>query len=112
MIKTIRQRNALYVPLATLWLASCGGDAPEPPPVVAELQVSIDAGNNCSLEGKPVDCTQVAAAIRERYPTSVPRVDICLTRETRFEAATEVMRSVEDAGLPFGSFNCGEPASG
>lgn len=107
MVTIIALRNLLAGPLFVLSLASCSREAPPPPPVVTELRVSIDAGNNCSLEGKPVECAQVAAVIRARYPTSAPRVDICLDRETRFEAATEVMQSVTSAGLPFGSFDCG-----
>ena len=93
-------------------LTACGTDAPPPPPVVNVLQVSIDADNNCTLENQPVDCSRVARVIQGRYPTSKPRVDICLDRQTRYEAATEVMQSVTAAGFAVGSFDCGEPASG
>jgi biopolymer transport protein ExbD len=86
-----------------LVLAACSRE----PPVVRQMRVSIDAANNCSLENEPVDCAGVAAAIKARHPTSTPRVDICLHRETRFEAATEVMRSVEAAGFPVGTMDCG-----
>ena len=74
-------------------LAACGSGVPEPKRVDA-LLISIDAENNCSLENKSVECGAVAAAIRAQYPTSKPRVDICLDKETRYEAAMEVMKSV------------------
>jgi biopolymer transport protein ExbD len=102
----------------TKLLAACGAAAlaacarESPPPVVDALRVTIDAGNNCSLEGMAVDCGQVATVIRARHPTSKPRVDICLDKQTRFEAATEVMQSVEAAGVKVGSFDCGIPAAG
>ena len=93
-------------------LAACGADAPAPPPVVEVLRVSIDANNNCSLEDRSVDCTQVASVIQSRYSTSKPRVDICLDKQTRYEAATEVMQSVTAAGFTVGSFDCGKSAAG
>jgi biopolymer transport protein ExbD len=93
---------------AALMLAGCSRE----PPVVQQMRVSIDAANNCSMEGKPVDCNGVAAAIKARYPTSAPRVDICLDKATRFEAATEVVRSVEAAGFPVGTLDCSAPAPG
>jgi biopolymer transport protein ExbD len=96
---------------ASLLLHACG-DAREPPRVVESLTVSIDADNNCSLEDRPVECASVASTIHARYPTSKPRVDICLTKETRFEAATEVMNSVSAAGFTVGNFDCGKPAAG
>lgn len=96
--------------LMTVMLAGLPGCSREPP-VVQEMRVSIDAANNCSMEEKPVDCTGVAAAIKAKYPTSTPRVDICLARETRFEAATEVMKSVEAAGFPVGTLDCSKPAA-
>lgn len=92
-------------------LAGCGSNE-SPPPVVEALQVSIDASNNCSLENKAVECREVAATIHARYPTSKPRVDICLDKQTRFEAATEVMQSIEAAGFKVGSFQCTVPAAG
>jgi len=96
-----------------LLLQACGGGPPEPPKAVASLLVSIDAANNCTLEEKPVECAAVATVIRSRYPTSKPRIDICLAKETRFEAASEVMKSVTDAGFTVGSFACGKaPAQG
>ena len=103
--------GSLISAMASL-LAACGADAPAPPPVVEVLQVSIDADNNCSLENKAVDCAQVANVIQGRYPTSKPRVDICLDQQTRYEAATEVMQSVTTAGFTVGSFDCGKPAAG
>jgi len=99
---------------AVLWmtilfaLGACSREAP----VVHEMRVSIDASNNCFMEDKPVECSDVATTIREKYPTSSPRVDICLAKETRFEAATEVMDSVEAAGFPIGTLDCPKPAAG
>ena len=92
-------------------LAACSSDQPEPPRVVNELSVSIDAANNCALESQPVPCKQVADVIKTRYPTSKPRVDICLDKQARYEAAVEVMNSVSAAGLTVGNFDCGK-ASG
>jgi biopolymer transport protein ExbD len=100
----------LLVACGAAALAACSQESPLP--VVDALRVSIDAANNCSLESKAVDCGQVATVIRARYPTSQPRVDICLDKQTRFEAATEVMQSVEAAGFKVGSFDCGKPAAG
>ena len=97
---------------AAAMLAGCSADAPEPPPVIDALRVSIDASNNCSLDGKPVECARVASVIRARYPTSKPRVDICLDKQTRYEAAAEVMKSVDDAGLAVGNFDCGAAPAG
>ena len=105
------KKNAAMLVTAA-WLAGCGSSQPPPPRVVEALRVSIDAANNCSLEGAPVECRAVAAAIQTRYPTSRPRVDICLEKQTRFEAATEVMQSIEAAGLKVGSFHCDAPAAG
>src|SRR4051812_45019933 len=76
-------------------LAGCGSRQPPPPATVEVLQVSIDAANNCELQGKAVECREVATAIKARYPTSKPRVDVCLDKRSRFEAATEVMQSIE-----------------
>jgi biopolymer transport protein ExbD len=87
-------------------VAACGSNAPEPK-VVEVLMISIDASNNCSLENKAIECGGVAAAIRAQYPTSKPRVDICVDKQSRYEAAAEVMKSVSDAGLTVGSFHCG-----
>ena len=92
-------------------LGACSSDQPEPPKIVNELAVSIDAANNCSLEDKPVQCERVAEVIKARYPTSKPRVDICLDKQARYEAAVEVMNSVNAAGLTVGNFDCGK-ASG
>jgi len=98
---------------ALLLLQACGADAPAAPPVIDELTVFIDANNNCSLESKSVECAGVSGEIRTRYPTSKPRIDICLAKETRFEAAVEVMRSVSDAGFTVGKFACPtQPAAG
>jgi len=99
------------ISLAALLLTGCGADAPEPPPVVEVLQVSIDADNNCSLEKESVDCSQVASVIHGRYPTSRPRVDICLDKQARYEPAMEVMQSVQAAGFT-GNFDCAKPAAG
>ena len=104
------KRGALLC--CAMLIAACGSGAPEPK-VVEELMVSIDADNNCSLENKAIECSGVAAAIRAQYPTSRPRVDICLDKNTRYEAAAEVMKSVSEAGLAVGDFDCGgPPASG
>jgi biopolymer transport protein ExbD len=89
-------------------LMACGSGAPEPK-VVDALLISIDADNNCVLEDTSVDCGAVAAAIRAQYPTSKPRVDICLDKQSRYEAAVEVMKSVSDAGFAVGNFHCGTP---
>jgi biopolymer transport protein ExbD len=88
-----------------LLLQGCSKD----PPVVDALLVTIDAQNNCTMESAPVDCNGVAAVIRTRYPTSRPRIDICLAKETRYEAALEVMNSVTDAGFPVGMVECPKP---
>jgi biopolymer transport protein ExbD len=95
----------------TLWLAALGvlqgcSSGEPPPPVVTELSIAIDADNACRLEGKPVECAQVATVIKTRYPTSRPRVDICLDKQARYEAAVEVMNSVSAAGFPVGNFDC------
>jgi biopolymer transport protein ExbD len=108
----IRMKALAALCVAAASLAGCGSPEPPPPPRVAALQVSIDAANNCALEDKPVECREVAAAIHARYPTSKPRVDICLDKQTRFEAATEVMQSVEAAGFKVGNFDCARPAPG
>jgi len=95
-------------------LAACSADEPAPPPprVVTQIEISIDAGNNCSLESKPVICQQVAEVIKTRYPTSKPRIFICLDKNTRAEAAFEVLNSVNAAGFPVGEFECRKAASG
>lgn len=99
-------RHAATFLLAALGVfAGCSSGEP-PPPVVTELSIAIDADNACRLEGKPVECAQVAAVIKTRYPTSTPRVDICLDRQARYEAAVEVMNSVSAAGFPVGNFDC------
>jgi len=87
-------------------LAACSPDQPEPPKVVDQLSVSIDAANNCSLENQPLQCELVADVIKTRYPTSKPRVDICMDKQARYEAAVEVMNSVSAAGFTVGSFDC------
>jgi biopolymer transport protein ExbD len=94
-------------------LAACSAD--DTPPTareVTQLEVSIDATNNCSLENKPVACQQVAAAIKARYPTSKPRIFICVDKQTRAEAALEVLNSINAAGFPAADFQCGKAASG
>ena len=101
--------TGLMVCAAAFTLGGCGKSGP---PVVEILVVSIDARNNCSMVDQPVECAQVAAAIQSRYPTSKPRVDICLHKESRFEAAVEVMNSVKDAGFPVGNFACGPSKDG
>jgi biopolymer transport protein ExbD len=95
----------IAVPVA-LAVAACSSDEPPPAPVVSELAISIDAANNCTLEKTRVECGQVAAVIKTRYPTSKPRVDICLDKQARYEAAVEVMNSVSAAGFPVGNFDC------
>jgi len=102
-------KNLAGMGLAVLGLVACSREAPVV--VVHELRVAIDAGNNCSLDDKPVDCAGVAAAIKAKYPTSTPRVDICLDKQARFEAATEVMKSVEAAGFPVGTMDCARGAA-
>lgn len=104
-MRTMKTTGLLAVILV---LGACSRE----PPVVHEMRVSIDASNNCFMEDKPVECSAVAATIRDKYPTSNPRVDICLAKETRFEAATEVMNSVEAAGFPIGTLDCSKPATG
>lgn len=37
------------------------------------------------------------------------RVDICLDKQSRYQAAAEVMKSVSDAGFAVGNFHCGTP---
>ncbi len=98
---------ALVIAMST-GLVACSSDQPEPPEIVNELAVSIDAANNCSLEDTPVQCERVAEVIKTRYPTSRPRVDICLDKQARYEAAVEVMNSVSAAGFAVGSFECGK----
>jgi len=103
---------AMAMTMATcVGLVACSSDQPEPPKIVNELSVSIDAANNCALENTPVQCKQVAEVIKTRYPTSKPRVDICLDKQARYEAAVEVMNSVSAAGFAVGNFEC-EKTSG
>lgn len=64
---------------------------------------------NSSLDTKSIECSGVAATIRAQYPTSKPRVDICLDKQSRYQAAAEVMKSVSDAGFAVGNFHCGTP---
>ncbi len=87
-------------------IAACSPDEPPAPAVVNELSISIDANNNCTLEKTRIECRQVAAVIKTRYPTSKPRVDICLDKQARYEAAVEVMKSVSAAGFAVGTFDC------
>jgi biopolymer transport protein ExbD len=89
-----------------LLLAACSSDQPPAPVVINALSVSIDANNDCTLEKTRVECRQVAAVIRARYPTSKPRVDICLDKEARYEAAVEVMNSISAAGFAVGTLEC------
>lgn len=102
-------KRAAFLPLVPLVaFAGCGSGEPAPPAVVTELSVSIDADNNCTLEKRRVECPRVAAVIRTRYPTSTPRVDICLDRQARYEAAVEVMNAVSAAGFQVGNFVCND----
>lgn len=94
---------ALLLLAWTVGIAGCGSSEP---PQVSVLSVAIDADNNCTLEQTRIECQQVAAVIRTRYPTSKPRVDICLDKQARYEAAVEVMNSVSAAGFPVGNFDC------
>jgi biopolymer transport protein ExbD len=89
-------------------LAACS-DQPDPPPVIDAIAVSIDANNDCSMEARPVECARVAATIAAKYPTSKPRVDLCLDKQARYEAAVEVMNSVKDAGFAVGALDCAKP---
>jgi biopolymer transport protein ExbD len=102
-MSTVVKRTAFLVALA---VAACSSDEPPPVPVVSELSISIDAANNCTLERTRIECRAVAAVIKTRYPTSKPRVDICLDKQARYEAAVEVMNSVSAAGFPVGNFDC------
>jgi biopolymer transport protein ExbD len=108
----LRAGNLLVTLAAAGALAGCGSSEPPTARIVEAVQVSIDAGNNCLLEDKTVECREVAAVIHAHYPSSKPRVDICLDKQARFEAATEVMQSIEAAGFKVGSFNCTRPATG
>ncbi|HET9864443.1 MAG TPA: hypothetical protein VFP37_13440 [Steroidobacteraceae bacterium] len=99
-------RAALPIVAAVLTAMTGCSREESAPPVVTELAVTIDANNNCTLEAKSVECAQVASVIRSRYPTSKPRVDICLDKGTRYEAALEVMNSVTEAGFAVGNFHC------
>src|SRR3954465_393973 len=94
-----------------LILGACSSGEPPAAPVVSELSISIDANNNCTFEKTRIECRQVAAAIKTRYPTSKPRVDICLDKQARYEAAVEVMNSVSAAGFTVGTLDC-QVASG
>ena len=94
-----------------LVIAACSRDEPPAPPVVSVLSISIDANNDCTLEKSRIECRQVADAIKTRYPTSKPRVDICLDKQARFEAAIEVMNAVSAAGFKVGTIDC-QVASG
>jgi len=97
---------AFILPALLAALAGCSaGEAPAAA-VVDALSISIDADNNCTLEKTRVECRRVAAVIKTRYPTSKPRVDICLDKQARYEAAVEVMNSISAAGFPVGNFDC------
>lgn len=100
------QRTLVPLLLLAASLAACSSDEPPPPPVVTQLSIAVDANNECTLEKSRVDCNQVAAVIETRYPTSTPRVDICLDKNARYEAAVEIMNSVGAAGFPVGEFKC------
>lgn len=88
--------------MAPFLLAACSRE----PPKSGEMRVSIHADNHCTLEDQRVDCAGIAAKIREKYPASSPRIDVCLDQETRFEVATGVIRAVEAAGFPVGTLDC------
>jgi biopolymer transport protein ExbD len=94
------------IAFALLVAGLCACSTDQPPPVVHELSIAIDANNNCTLEKTRIECRAVAAVIKARYPTSNPRVDICLDKQARYEAAVEVMNSVSAAGLTVGNFDC------
>ena len=100
------KHTAFIPPALLIALAGCSSDEPPPVAVVNELSITIDADNNCALEKTRIECRQVAAVIKTRYPTSKPRVDICLDKQARYEAAVEVMNSVSAAGFPVGNFDC------
>lgn len=104
--------RAMLASFAGCLVACSAGDPASPVREVTQLEVTIDAANNCSLEDKPVSCQQVAAVIKTRYPTSKPRVFICVDKQTRAEAALEVLNSVAASGLPAADFGCGKAASG
>jgi biopolymer transport protein ExbD len=92
--------------VTVLVIAACSPQDPPAVPVVSALSVSIDANNNCTLEKARIECRQVADIIKTRYPTSKPRVDICLDKQARYEAAVEVMNSVSAAGFTVGTLDC------
>ena len=104
--------RAMLASLGVCLSACSAGDPEAPARVVTQLEVTIDAGNNCSLENEPVTCQQVAAVIKTRYPTSKPHVSICIDKQTRAEAALEVMNSVNAAGFPATDFQCSKAESG
>jgi biopolymer transport protein ExbD len=93
--------------VALAGLAACSQKEP-PPPLVEAVLVSIDANNDCSMAGRAVECRNVAAVIHVKYPTSHPRVDLCVDKTSRYEASAEVMKSVTDGGLTVGKFDCGK----
>jgi biopolymer transport protein ExbD len=90
-------------------LVGCSPEAPQPPLVDAVL-VNIDANNDCSMAGAAVECRNVAAVVHAKYPTSHPRVDLCVDKTSRYEASAEVMKSVTDGGLTVGNFDCDKTA--
>lgn len=103
--------RALLVSVAVCLAACSAGDPATPVRVVTHLEVIIDADNNCSLENMPVPCQQVATVIKTRYPTSKPHIFICVDKQTRAEAALEVLNAVDAAGFPAADFQCGKAAA-
>jgi biopolymer transport protein ExbD len=98
--------SKLAAVVTVLVIAACSRDELPAPPVVSALAISIDANNECTLEKTRVECRQVAQLIKTRYPTSTPRIDICLDKQARYEAAVEVMNAVTAAGFQVGTFDC------
>ena len=114
-VQDVSNRALMRAMLAgvAICLAACSADESAPTArVVTQLEVSIDAANNCSLEDKPVICQQVAAVIKTRYPASKPHIFICVDKQTRAEAALEVLNSINAAGFPPADFECGKATPG
>jgi len=90
------------------FLIACSQDPP-PPRVVTELVITAKLDSSCRLDNKPVACMDVGTLIRGWFPTSKPRVDICMEPESRFELALEIIASLEKAGLTVGDMVCNKP---
>jgi len=109
MAVMIHARMACLAIAASLLASACSQDPPQPK-VITEIVVDIKADNSCKLEEAAVDCADVGKTILGKYPTSKPRVDICLEKEARYEAALEVLDSLSRSGLTSGTLDCSKPA--